>query len=139
MSIRSATMLLPAALVMALLALCLTPGASARLVANTINLSGTVSDDGRRLVLTGPLSTDVEQLVQLRVTVTQRSTGAVAEGQLRLTGTTSQQQWTVEAKTHGDETFEEGPATAVALAISTTNGHADDAHQWLVNITLERE
>ena len=39
----------------------------------------------------------------------------------------------------GRATFEAGPATVVGLARSSINGHATDAHQWLVNVTLLRE
>jgi hypothetical protein len=71
--------------------------------------------------------------------VTQRSTGAVAEGRAFITCSTDTLQWEVRASTQGQETFEEGPATAVAFAASSDRGDTDDAHQWLVNITLVRE
>lgn len=70
------------------------------------------------------------------MTVTQRTTGAVAEGYARLRGTTEGQQWLVEAAVLGRADFEEGPATAVALATSSRRGFTDDAHQWLVAIDL---
>jgi hypothetical protein len=73
------------------------------------------------------------------VTVAQRSTGAVAEGHAFLTGTGTTNQWEVEATDQGGATFEAGPATVVALARSSINGHATDAHQWLVNVTLLSE
>jgi hypothetical protein len=41
--------------------------------------------------------------------------------------------------THGKATFEEGSATAVAVASTTSRGKVTDAHQWLVNITLKGE
>ncbi len=73
------------------------------------------------------------------MTVTQRSTGAVAEGRGFVTCTGDTLQWEVRATTQGKETFEEGPATAVAFASTSERGDTDDAHQWLVNITLVRE
>lgn len=72
-------------------------------------------------------------------TVTQRSTGAVAEGHTRITCTGDIQQWEVHASTQGQETFEEEPATAVALGRTTDRGETTDAHQWLVDITLVGE
>ena len=63
--------------------------AFARIVRNTIDPVALVNDKGRQLVLTGPIAiTDGEKAV-MRVTVTQRTTGAVAdhlkeEMQLRL-------------------------------------------------------
>jgi hypothetical protein len=38
---------------------------------------------------------------------------------------------------HGHETFTAGPATAVAFARTTSQGDTTDAHQWLVDVTLE--
>ncbi|HZW11421.1 MAG TPA: hypothetical protein VFF69_16070 [Phycisphaerales bacterium] len=123
--------------VLILAALWLAPEALARLSANTIDTTATISDKGRHLVLTGPLTCDRVQWVDLRVTVTQRETGALAEGCVRFIGTPEQQIWTLEAQTKGRNGFVAGPATAVALATSTLNGQTDDAHQWLVDIVLE--
>jgi hypothetical protein len=122
-----------------LAALWLAPGALAKLAANTIDTTGTIRDHGRRLVLTGPLTCDQVQFVDLRVTVTQRETGALAEGRLRFVGTPEQQTWTLEAQTQGKNAFKPGGGRAVALATSTLKGKTDDAHQWLVDITLEEE
>jgi hypothetical protein len=71
--------------------------------------------------------------------VTQRETGAVAEGRTRITCTGDTQQWEVHASIRGKESFQEGPATAVAVARTTDRGDTDDAQQWLVNITLVTE
>ena len=68
--------------------------------------------------------------------MTQRSTGAVAQGLTRITCTGDIQQWEIHASKRGKEIFEEGPATAVALARTTFRRNITDAHQWLVNITL---
>jgi hypothetical protein len=73
------------------------------------------------------------------VTVTQRTTGAVAEGYaiFKCTGVT--EQWEVHAVAHGKARFEEGPATAVAIASTTARRETTDAHQWLVDVTLVEE
>ena len=73
------------------------------------------------------------------MTVTQRTTGAVAEGRTRFTCTGNTQQWEVHASTRANETFQEGPATAVAIARTSDRGDITDAHQWLVDITLVEE
>jgi hypothetical protein len=74
------------------------------------------------------------------VTVTQRTTGTVAEGGAILTGTGTTNHWEIEAAVQGNETFEAGAATATAIAVtSAAGGQATDAHQWLVNITLVKE
>jgi hypothetical protein len=119
-----------------LLGVIVTPLAYARITLNTINPTATVGDNGRRIVLTGPLQTDVVENIYLRVTVTQRTTGAVAEGVAILRGTGEVQEWEILAETLGKASFKPGPATAVAIAITSDKGQTSDAHQWLVNITL---
>jgi len=131
--------LVPAALVLGLVGVYVAPRAFARVVVNTIDTVATVADNGRRIVLAGPIANDQTEWDDLRVTITQRSTGAVAEGRARILGTTSVQQWVVEAAVQGSATFEEGPATAVAVATSTLQGQVTDAHQWLVQVTLVAE
>lgn len=98
-----------------------------------------MSDDGRQVILTGPFACSEGERGHLRVTGTQRSTGAVAEGRTLDTCTGGSQQWEVEATIRGQETFAEGAATAVAIGTTTDRGATTDAHQWLVEITLVGE
>ena len=128
------------AVALPLAAVLMAPPLSARIIPNTIDPIAKVADNGRRVIVTGPIGCTETQRADLRVTVTQRSTGAVAEGRATITCTTTQQQWEVQASVQGKSTFEEGPATVVALGTSASGqGDADDAHQWLVNVTLERQ
>jgi hypothetical protein len=113
--------------------------ASARVVANTVDPVAIVTDDGRHLVVTWPITCTANERAYLRVTVTQRTTGAVAEGRTLLTCSGDAQQWEVHAATLGKKTFEAGPAAAVALGRTTTRGDTTDANQWLVEITLIEE
>ncbi len=115
----------------------LAPVASARITFNTIDSTARIGDNGRLVTVTGPMTCDGGQRIEMRVTVTQRSTGAVAEGRAVLTCTGSSQQWEIRAATQGAKTFVAGPAVATAVATASTGGDTDDAHQWLVNITLE--
>ena len=112
--------------------------ASARVVGNTIDPVAALTDNGRGILVTGPISCTESESGELRVVVTQRETGAVAEGRARITCTPTIQQWEVRAQTQGNETFQEGPATAVALVRTMVGGRAVDAHQWLVDITIVR-
>jgi hypothetical protein len=73
------------------------------------------------------------------VTVTQRETGAVAEDYAIIKCTVETQQWEVHAVAHGKARFEEGPATAVAIASTTVRRETTDAHQRLVDVTLAEE
>ena len=107
-----------------LAALVIAPPASARIVANTIDPVAIVADDGRHLVLTGPITCTANERAYLRVTVAQRETGAVAEGRTLITGSGGSQQWEVHASTLGKKAFHAGPATAVALGRTTTRGES---------------
>ena len=127
--------LVPAALVITLAGVFASM-AIAKVILNTIDPVDTVTGGGRQIVVTGPLRCDQGQRVDLGVTVTQRSTGALAEGDTLLTCAGDTQHWEVRASIRGNEIFQEGPATAVAVARTSNRGITDDAHQWLVNITL---
>ena len=131
--------LVSAAMVMTLVGVFIAPTAFARVTGNTIDPVAIVADNGDHILVTGPIACTASEKAYLRVTVTQRSTGAVAEGDTRITCTGDTQQWEVHASTQGEETFQEGPATAAALARTTTPGETTDAHQWLVDITLVGE
>ena len=131
--------LVPAALVLTLAGVFVARTAFAKVVFNTIDPVGIVAHNGRHVTLTGPLAFFAGERAHMRVTVTQRTTGAVAEGHAILTGTGTTNQWEVTAAVEGDETFEAGPATAVAIARTSAGGQATDAHQWLVHITLVNE
>jgi hypothetical protein len=126
------------AVVAALLGAVVATAALAKIVKNTIDPVAIVTDHGRQIIATGPISCTRGERALLHVTLTQRATGAVAEGRTRAKcrGEGVEQQWEVHASTHGDERFEEGVATAVALARTTRRGASSDAHQWLVEVTL---
>ena len=127
---------LVSAAVLILVGVVVAPMAFARVVLNTIGPVAIVADHGRHIVVTGPIACTAREKAHLRVTVTQRETGALAEGHTRITCTGDSQQWEIHASTHGHESFQEGPAAAVAVARTTDRGDVTDAHQWLVNITL---
>ena len=113
--------------------------AFARLVMNTIDPVGIVADKGRQVTVTGPIAVTAGERTEMRVTVTQRSTGAVAEGVIYFTGSGQTNQWEITALAEGRAAFEAGPATVVGLARRSIEGQATDAHQWLVNVTLLSE
>ena len=132
--------LVPAAIVLALAGVFVARTAFAKILINTIDPVGIVAQNGRHVTLTGPLAFTAGERAHLRVTLTQRTTGAVAEGSVILSGSGTTNHWEIEAAVQGDETFEAGPATATAIAVtSAAGGQATDAHQWLVNITLVQE
>lgn len=138
---RAVQRLVTPAIVTTLVGVFLAPVAFARIARNTIDPVAVVTDHGRHLVVTGPIACTAGETAYLRITVTQRATGAVAEGQTRITctGETEIQPWEVLAVTQGKASFEEGAAWAVGLARTTDRRDTTDAHQWLVNITLVAE
>jgi hypothetical protein len=131
--------LVAVAVVMAIGSLFLARTAFARVVSNTIDPLAIVTANGRHLVVTGPIACTTNERAYLEVTVTQRATGAVADGRTRITCTGDIGRWEVHASTHGNELFQAGPATAVALARTADRGDVTDAQQWLVRITLIAE
>lgn len=110
--------------------------AYAKLAANTIHPVGLIAEHGRELLITGPITFTAGEVVHLKVIVTQRSTGALAEGTAILYSTGNPMVWQAELHTCGQARFQPGPATAVAVAVSASHHRATDAHQWLVNINL---
>lgn len=137
MRARSLSFLAPALLIL-IAVFAVQAGLARRLAGNTINPIATLDGSGNRVTLTGPFSCTQTEWVAFRVTVTQRTTGAMAEGYALRLGSTTIQQWQVLATTRGGgATFQPGPATAVAVAVSTLQGEVTDAHQWLVPVTLQ--
>jgi hypothetical protein len=115
------------------------PPTFAGVALNTIDLVAHLTEGGRELTVTGPIACTAGERLTLRVTVTQRSTGAVAEGHTRFMCTGALQQWEVRIVRHKKAAFAAGTATAVARANSTAQGEPTDAHQWLVECTLVDE
>src|SRR4029453_12482040 len=126
-------------MVLTLVGLYITPLAFAGVSLNTIAPIAIVTDNGWHIIVTGPIACMESERAHQRVTVTQRATGAVAYGRTCITCTGDTQHWEVQASIQGQETFQEWPATAVALGRTTWRGESTDAHQWLVDITLVRE
>jgi hypothetical protein len=94
----------------------------AKITWNTIDPVGIVADRGRKVTVTGPIAVTAGERTELLITVTQRSTGAMAEGVIFFTGTGQTNQWEVTAITMGPATFATGPATVVGLARSSGSG-----------------
>lgn len=127
-------------LTMALLALSVSATPASQTFAgvslNTIDPVVLVTESGRQLLVTGPIVCTAGERAALRVMVTQRGTGAVGQGRAHLTCTGGEQFWAVPVTKQGRATFQDGPATAVALVRTTARGEPTDAQQWLVDVTL---
>ena len=75
----------------------------------------------------------------LRVTVIQRETATLAEGNALITCTEALQIWEIDAATRNGELLQPGAAAIVATARSTRNGEDTDSQQWLATIALVQE
>lgn len=112
------------------------PTAFAGIQSNTIDPAASIAQNGRHITATGPIGCTAGQHAHLQITVTQRSTGATAVGHTTIACNGYIQQWEIHASVQGRDSFGVGAAVAVALGRTSDHGHTDDAHQWLVNITL---
>ena len=90
--------LVPATLLVILASVFVARTAFAKIAMNTIDPVGIVADKGRQVTVTGPIAVTKGERTELRVTVTQRSTGAVAEGVIFLTGTGQTSHWELTAQ-----------------------------------------
>jgi hypothetical protein len=115
----------------------LAPTASAGVVLNTIDAEATLDDTGRLVAVTGPIRCDRAERGAIRVTVSQRTTGAVAEGRWRGTCPRTTTIWTAKRLVlRGSETFRPGSARACALGVTRRAGTVTDAKQWCEDIRL---
>jgi hypothetical protein len=96
---------------------------------NTIDSAGTLAKQGRQATVTVLLECDRVQTVRLHVTLSQEST--VAERCLAVRCGTDLGRFPVAAQARDRDRFEEGPATACAVAEAQ-----DDARQWCKDVTL---
>ena len=118
----------------------MTTTAFGRILLTTNDVVSVAFDNNRQLIVSGHTTCDAKETVIVRVTVTQRSTGALAEGDISLTATGEVQEFVVRARTLGKENFEEGPVTVVYLIHTSYRGDSTDCHQWLVsNLSLKKE
>ena len=95
-----------------------------------------VSDNGHRVFVTGKVNCTAGQKVQILARLTQRSTGALAEGSWKGECTGHLQVWQTEAVSRGEAKFENGASEAVAFGVSSENGKTTDVLQWLDDVTV---
>lgn len=109
----------------------------ARVVNNTIDPVAVMSGDGRSVTLTGPLACDQSQTADLRVTLTQRTTGAVATGRIFFPCTPDVQQWQSKSRPKAKTTSNPAPpprsrslAPLSAAAKATTPISGSSISRW---------
>src|SRR5438309_7245585 len=90
-----------AALALASVLVLIAPTAFARVVSNTIDPFATIKANGRQIIVTGPVQCTAGETFDVRVTVTQRATGALAEGRTRFKCSGATQHWLIDAPAHG--------------------------------------
>ena len=87
-----------AALAVTVVSVVLTPTAFARITVNTVDTLAVVADNGRHLVVKGPIACTAEERAYLEITVTQRATGAVAAGRTRITCSGADAEWEIHVR-----------------------------------------
>jgi len=126
------------AIILTLLGVVVAPLGYGRIALNTIDPVATVSDNGRRIVLTGPIQNRCGRADLSAVTVTQRTTGAVAEGDRDSARHGRAATLGSPGQDARQGAFEAGPATAVAIGVTSDHGQTTDAHHGC-DITLVKE
>lgn len=114
----------------AILVLILAQTTSAAISRNTITPEAGISKAGRIISVTGPIECSDGDALKVRTTVTQASTGAIAEGYARLRCNGELQEWSARAFNFGLASFEPGAAQACALGITYKSGKVTDIRQW---------
>jgi hypothetical protein len=111
--------------------------ASAGVVLNTIDRDVSLDGAGRVVAVTGPIRCTEAERASIRVTVTQRATGAVSEGRWRGTCRRTTTTWTAKRFVrHGSAAFRPGTARACALGVTRRAGTVTDAKQWCEAVRL---
>jgi hypothetical protein len=124
-----------AALVAAMAAL--TAPAGAGVVLNTIDREATLDDAGRVIEAAGPIRCSERERASIRVTISQRTTGAVADGRWRGRCLQTTTTWTARGfAPQGSATFQPGTAKACALGITRRDSSVTDAKQWCRTVRL---
>jgi len=142
LDIKSKAALKRELLVVALMAttmIALPASASAGVVLNTIDREAILGAGGR-VAVTGPLRCSGVERARIRVTVSQRTTGAVAEGRWRGLCRRTTKTWTATRFVpHGAAMFKTGTAQVCALAVTRRAERPTDAKQWCRRIKLTSE
>jgi hypothetical protein len=115
----------------------LTAPAGAGVVLNTIGREATIDDAGHIAEAAGPIRCSERERAAIRVTISQRTTGAVAEGRWRGRCPATTTTWTARGFAPlGSATFQPGTAQACALGITRRGRSVTDAKQWCRTIRL---
>jgi hypothetical protein len=106
---------------------------------NTIDRHATLDKAGRVVQVTGPIGCSQVERATIRVTVSQRTTGAVAEGRWRGRCRPTARTWTVRRFVQqGSAAFETSTAQVCALGVTRRGTKVTDAKQWCQTVRLAK-
>jgi hypothetical protein len=106
---------------------------------NTIDGRAILDQAGRVVRVTGPIGCSQVERATIRVTVSQRTTGAVAEGRWRGRCQPTARTWTVQRFVQqGSATFETSTARVCALGVTRKGTQVTDAKQWCQTVRLAK-
>ena len=129
--LKSVTIIIGTILALVLLTRPLTAG----IYLNTIDPEASLHSPQQYMLVTGPIGCDVGETYQIRVRVTQVSTGATAEGMTSDLCTGDRQPWRVRTQ-YTNYSFVKGDAHAEAWAETIRDEKVTDERNWEVDITL---
>lgn len=131
--------LLTTALAATIVATAAPAPAPARVRVNTIDQVASLDGAGRVAQVTGPIGCTQAERATIRVTLSQRTTGAVAEGRWQGVCRRSTRRWTARrVVVQGSARFRTGRAQACALGVTRRRGRVTDARQWCQEVRLVR-
>jgi len=96
----------------------------------------TLSGSGHEITVSGPLDCDDDLEFDVEVTVTQRTSGALAKGRGRFACTAAQWKLVAPLRRRGSEPFQLGAAKVCALGEFRDRRRVFDAHQWCSDVLL---
>jgi hypothetical protein len=97
---------------------------------------GTLINGDRAVLISGPIACSAGEIVRIRATVSQVSTGAVAEGIWSRQCTGTMLQWHITARVTDGAQLRAGGADGVGLAIIRHHRTPVSAVQWISPLTL---
>ncbi len=108
--------------------LLLVASGQSKVIVNTIAAGAML--EGAHVLATGIVACDAGERLRLELTVTQRTTGAIARGTTRGVCTGEVQEWPVRLERRGRARFVAGAVNGCALAVTSLRGKPTDAEQW---------
>jgi len=113
---------------------------SAGIKLNTIDPTAKLLGNGQRMIVTGPISCDKGEDVEISIVVKQESTGAIAKGSWHGRCSGKEHQWKVNASTDPGPALTVGTAKVSAQAVTSVKGNPTptETRSWWKEVNVEQ-